>query len=199
MPIVARTPARCFQLFEDHVRKLIAATVSDRYQVARMFVTGKTRMTLAFREHGPVAVPIKTAYGRLYFYLGQALEAVSEDGKYRLTTQQYWYRVQEKPDLTEKARIRWEYEADTARNAHCRHHAQIPVTLELGSGLLSLEDVHLPTGWVTMEEVIRFLIVELEMKPPCGTRWPKVLEESETAFYEEFTSKRYKRSTGPAT
>jgi hypothetical protein len=64
--------------------------------------------------------------------------------------------------------------------------------------MLLLDDVHLPSGWVTMEEVIRFLIVELGMKPPCGASWPAVLEESEAAFYEKFTSKRYRRSADQA-
>ncbi len=46
---------------------------------------------------------------------------------------------------------------------------------------------------MTIEEVIRFLIVELEVKPPCGEdAWPAKLEESEKAFFEEFTGKRYK-------
>ncbi len=51
----------------------------------------------------------------------------------------------------------------------------------------------MPTGWVTIEEVIRFLIVDLELKPPCGDDWPSTLAESERAFFEEFASKRYRK------
>ena len=102
------------------------------------------------------------------------------------------YSIQRGPELTEKALLRWEYDNETGRDAHCRHHAQVPLVLPLGDGQLDLDKAHLPTGWVTMEEVIRFLIVDLEIEPPCGPEWPDVLERSEKAFYEEFTGKRHK-------
>lgn len=192
MPITGRTSAECFIRFETHVRELVAATVTTRHPVQRRFVTGEPRMTLSFMEQQPIAVPIKTRLGRLYFYLGQALEAVKEGKRFRLRTRQYWYRIQEKPELTEKALLRWEYDTETPRDAHCRHHSQFPLELSLGDGRLDLDKAHLPTGWVTMEEVIRFLIVDLEVRPPCGSKWPDVLERSEEAFFERFTGKRHK-------
>lgn len=73
-----------------------------------------------------------------------------------------------------------------------RHHVQLPAYLPAAGGRIDLDKVHLPTGWVTIEEVIRFLIVELGLKPPGGGGWPDVLATSERAFYEEFTSKRYR-------
>jgi hypothetical protein len=195
MPIIARTPAECFRRFENHVRKLVADTVTPTHPLQRLFVTGETRMTLSFRQgSGGVAVPVKTQFGRLFFYLGQALEAVEEqDGRFRLRTRQYWYRIQDSPDLKTKALLRWEYDTETPRDAFCRHHAQVRQDLPLGTKTLSLDKTHLPTGWVTMEEVIRFLIVELGVKPPCGDEWPRILETSERAFYEQFTGKRYKQ------
>jgi hypothetical protein len=56
---------------------------------------------------------------------------------------------------------------------------------------LDLNRAHVPTGWVTIEEIIRFMIVDLGVKPPCRSRWPEVLVASERKFFEEFTSKRY--------
>ena len=135
MPIIARTPAECFRRFEKHVRQLVADTVTRTHPVSRLFVTGAARMILGFRE-GPdaIAVPIKTKFGRLYFYVGQALEAVEqEDGRFRLRTQQYWYRIQDSPDLKTKARLRWEYDTETPADAFCRHHAQAPLDLPLAA------------------------------------------------------------------
>lgn len=192
MPITGRDPAECFRRFEEHVRELVAATVTARYPVQRRYVKGTPRMTLSFMEERPIAVPLKTRFGRLYFYLGQALEAVEEDGRFRLRTCNYWYRIQEGPELTRKALLRWEYDTGTPRDSHCRHHAHLPLELRLTDGTLDLDKAHLPTGWVTMEEVIRFLIVELGTKPPCGPDWPNVLERSEAAFFERFTGKRHK-------
>ena len=59
--------------------------------------------------------------------------------------------------------------------------------------MLNLNEIHLPTGWVTIEEVIGFAITELEVKPPCGSRWPSVLKISEEAFFDKFTGKRLKK------
>ncbi len=149
-------------------------------------------MIVSFRQKGPVAVPITTSVRRLYFYLGQALEAVPNEGRSRLRTRKYWYRLQEAPELTEPARLRWEYDSEIPADAHCRHHLQGPIDLELGEGWLYMDTAHLPTGWVTMEEIIRFLIKELGFRPPCGRDWPDVLAKSERRFFEEFTSKRYR-------
>lgn len=78
------------------------------------------------------------------------------------------------------------------RDGPARHHVQLPAYLAAGTGQIDLDKVHLPTGWVTLEEVIRFLIAELGIEAPCGAAWPEVLSESERAFFEEFTGKRYK-------
>ena len=191
MPITARTPSACFDVFTSHLRELVAATVTARYPLSATTSTTGLRQTISFREAVPVAVPIETAYGRLYFYLGQALEAVPDNGGYRLTTRQYWYRLQHGPDLSSKAAIRWEYDTATCRTRHARHHAQAATDLTLGDGCLDLDKVHLPTGWVTIEEVIRFLIHDLGMTPPCGEAWCDRIAESEARFFTEFTGKRY--------
>jgi hypothetical protein len=189
MPIIERTPNECFNTFAEHLRGLVAATVTDRYPLAT--VPANARMILSFRQEIPVAVPIETAYGRLYFYLGQALEAVDDPAGYRLKTRQYWYRIQLDENLQSQAALRWEYDATTAADHYARHHAQLSTAVELGDATLDLNKAHLPTGWVTIEEVIRFLIVDLGMSPPCGDDWPNVVRESERKFYEDFTGKRY--------
>jgi hypothetical protein len=191
MPIVESTPKKCFERFRKHLAKLVAATVTAERPL--LVHEGDTRITLSFREGKPVAVPIDTDYGRLFFYLGQALEAVPEDGMFRLVTRQYWYRIQTAAPLTAKAALRWEYDSATPPDAYPRHHAQMKAALALGGGhQVDLDKVHMPTGWVTVEEVIRFLICELGMRPPCGAKWPDLLADSERAFYEDFTSKRYR-------
>lgn len=189
MPIIKRTPRECFNVFAEHLRGLVAATVTTRYPL--QMVPTDRKMTLSFYEGQPIAVPIDTAYGRLYFYLGQALEAVDDPNGYRLKTRQYWYRIQLDEQLKSQAVMRWEYDATIAVDHYARHHAQLSTAVELGDATLDLNKAHLPTGWVTIEEVIRFLIVDLGMVPPCGDDWPTVVSESERKFYEDFTGKRY--------
>ena len=192
MPIIERTPEACFKRFAAHIRDLVAKTLTRRHPMA-LYQKGERLMGFSFREREPVAVPIESRLGRLHLYLGQLLEAVPEGKAFRLRTRRYWYRVQAAPELTAQALIRWEYDTDTPRDGHARHHVQLPAYLAAGSGQLDLDKVHLPTGWVTIEEVLRFVIVELGVKPPCGSGWPDVLADSERAFFEEFTGKRHKR------
>jgi hypothetical protein len=202
MPITGRNPAECFRAFEAHVRTLVAATITDRAQVHARYLRGESRAVLAFMEGSGwgelLAVPLKTRLGTLYFYLGQSLEAVEEAGRYRLRTREYWYRLLTSTTWTDQALIRWEYKRDVARDAYCRHHVQMPLGIPIEEGEFSLNKGHLPTGWVTMEEIIRFLIVDLEIAPPCGATWPDALEKSERKFYEEFTGKRYTAPTEAA-
>jgi hypothetical protein len=192
MPIIERTPKAAFDVFTDHVRRLVASTVSVRYPL--IAVPSETKLVLSFREGNvPIAIPIDTeGYGRVFFYLGQALEAVADSGGYRLTTKQYWYRLQLEPASTAKAVLRWEYDATTERDRHARHHTQIAAAVQLGAGSLNLNKAHIPTGWVTFEEVIRFLIHDLGLAPPCGDDWPNELANSEREFFENFSGKRYR-------
>jgi hypothetical protein len=152
-------------------------------------------MKLSF-HHGddPITVPLKTRdHGTVHFYVGQLLRTEKEGKQYRLSTHAYWYRLQSDPSLAAHAAIRWEYEREfEAGKRHCRHHVQQRAHVELGTSRLDLNKAHVPTGWVTIEEVIRFLLVDLGVRPPCGSTWPEVLAHSERKFYEDFTSKRYK-------
>lgn len=140
-------------------------------------------------------VEIKTKFGRLRLYMAQALRAVGEGkGLCRLETSNYWYRLHRISGVGE-AVLRWEYDrshkADTDKPP--RHHAHASVCLETDGLSMDLDKLHLPTGWVTIEEVIRFLITELGHRPPCGSKWPSILAESERAFFEQFTGKRLKK------
>lgn len=192
MPITGRTPDHCFGHFRDYLAPLFTGILS---RTAQLHYDAKgERRTLSFQEHGQATVPLDTHFGRMFFSFAQLLEAVKEKKTYRLATRQYWYRIQRTPALRDPAIIRWEYDwkfsADT--DSHCRHHVQMPVSLALGNEhSLDLGKVHIPTGWVTIEEVLRFLIMELGIQPVCGAEWPQRLAESERAFFEDLTSKGY--------
>lgn len=191
MPIVEKTARGCFDVFADHIRKLVASTISDNAYVQLNRFNDRGMLALA-KPNGD-CVPLNTSsHGRLYFYAGQALEAVADGDKYRLQTVQYWYKLQETASPKDPPALRWEYDRGlTGLARHCRHHFHAEAEVEIGRGCLDLNKCHTPTGWVTIEEMIRFLIIELGHVPPCGDRWPDELVASEKAFYESFTSKRY--------
>jgi hypothetical protein len=195
MPIIERSPKECFDRFAKHVRCLFAATVSKSVPVITTAVmAGKEgRATLQFSMPDGKAVQLRTEYGRLFFYACQQLRTVpgKEKSTHRLETLRYWYRLQEDASPKASALMRWEYDKTTPPHLSCRNHLQAQSLVACGDHKLDLDKLHSPTGWVTLEELIRFLIVDLGIKPPCGKDWVTTLIKSEAAFYEEFTSKRY--------
>lgn len=188
MPLIARSPAACFETFREHVASLVAATLPTLDPiVVRSVEADPPRATLGF-VRGPAKVT--TNVGPLFFDLVQLLGTEEEARrKYRLRTLKYWYRLHETADGD--AFIRWEYEP--AALPCCRHHIQLDAAyLPVAGGELNLNRLHVPTGFVLMEEVIRFLIAEMGVHPPCDDEWQQRLAESERRFFEEFTGKRYK-------
>jgi hypothetical protein len=43
--------------------------------------------------------------------------------------------------------------------------------------------LHIPTGWVTVESVVRFLLTDLKVKP-LRPNWEEILADSEEQFRE---------------
>lgn len=190
MPIVGRTAKECLDAFRDHVAGLFADLLNNRMRLAfeRAKVAGVERATLGFLQ-GDDLVPIRldtAKHGALDLYISQELAAV-EDGKksFRLETWAYAYRLH----VGNEPVIRWEYER-RPKNRYPRHHVQIHATAEAGGTSFDLKHLHTPTGWVTFEEVLRFVFEDLGVTP-LRADWESRLETSERQFYETFTSKRF--------
>jgi hypothetical protein len=135
---------------------------------------------LQFRQQGePIAVSVGRGF---YLYLAQTLKIVKEGGRHRLRTMAYSYRITDGPTRQDKWLIRWEYNSREHLVAlHPRHHCHIPADVSFRNQTLSLHKLHLASGWVTVEEVIRFLINELGVKPK-NKNWDNLLHDSEKAF-----------------
>lgn len=151
-------------------------------------------MELAFRTRGhAVAVPLRTKYGDMGLYLGQRCETQLRDGEHQVATVAYQYKLYApdsfRPGDERDAMLRWEYVRHWPEDKRwCRHHLQGPINLPLGGGVL-LQHLHLPTGYVVLEDVIRFCINDLEVVPLDGG-WHDVLEESYELFRSESTPPR---------
>jgi hypothetical protein len=68
------------------------------------------------------------------------------------------------------------------------HHVQTDSKATIGELVLNLNGAHTPTGWVTIEELLRFLIHDLGV--PAKTDWPEIVSEGEDRFFEDFARKR---------
>lgn len=199
MAITGRTPDDCFDRFVEHVGPLVSSMLPTKSPMrcprpAKGLPQDRRVLAFANSQYDD-AVPLKTRFGTAYLYLMQELLAEQQaDSQYRLRTVAYAYKLfSESPTLEGDAVIRWEYvSAAFGHSGPCRHHVQFGKMLPelpFGTGSFNLTRFHMPTGWVLMEEVFRFLVYEFDVKPPCGARWPDVLRDSEKAFFQGFTDK----------
>lgn len=61
---------------------------------------------------------------------------------------------------------------------YCQYHVQFHRDYHEVHGDFSPSKLHVPTGWVTIENVSRFLITDLEISPLIET-WDEELRKSE--------------------
>jgi hypothetical protein len=170
-------------IFRDHLNAVLARTVT-RTRLVPLKV--KTGIQIAFRQGGaPTEALLHTRYGRMALYLGQTCESVvTEQRAHRLRTVSYRYTLRH--DDSQEPVFRWEYEKHPPHpGMHCRHHLQGDIPLRIGRRELSLNDLHLPTGFVTLEEVLRFCIVDLQVEP-LSDNWHEILAESYEHFKTDF-------------
>jgi hypothetical protein len=182
--IRGRTPEECFRRFEQHMDGLLrrALDVEDWVRFNAYSIAGRPTAALTWRRGGgnnPATAIRVRQDPPLFLAARQELRAVSAEGAtLRLRTVGYRYALMSSPDPREKAFVRWEFAGGV-------HHLQIPTVV----GSLHLNDLHLPTGWVPLERVIRFLISEpaIALDPAAGKE--QMIEEllaSERRFFEQF-------------
>ena len=138
-----------------------------------------------------VSVPVETNVGTLYLSLSQDVVAIPERFQYRLRTKAYRYKLFPSDHPRADALLRWEYDAEADPGKECRNHLHVNVAHAAAAGRIDFNRLHVPTAYVLVEHVLRFLFHDLEVTPKTP-KWPEILRASETAFYERFTGKRYR-------
>jgi hypothetical protein len=196
MPFEGRTLREASQLFREHLNRLLSHTITH-VPIIVSIDPRTNRIVISFRQGGvPGPVTLRSRFGPLDLYLGQICDGIDgEHERVRLRTVKYQYVL--KPVGTTEPLIRWEYDRFTAGSGlWCRHHIQGPIPVDFSPGQpTSLNDVHLPTGQVPIEEVIRFCIVDLDVQP-LGTslrddglpEWHYRLMESQLVTQDNETS-----------
>jgi hypothetical protein len=176
--LLGRSAEDVFRKFKDHLSGILNKTV---VQAPLSLILAPPKAFLEFRQNDR-SVCVKVG-GRYHLYVGQTLEAIRQDDRYRLRTIAYAYRISEGPTFDDRCLFRWEYNArDYKPSLSPRHHLHIPAKIQcMGNRELDAERLHIPTGWITVEEVIRFLIHELKVKPKSND-WDEILKESEKKF-----------------
>lgn len=205
MPICGRTPKECFDTFEKHIGPLILGILGRVAYVSFERVKGdEAKRTMRVKgAQGADWVRLDSAsYGEVYLYLAQDLVAkrCGEGKAFQLKTRQYWYWIYERePGPEDEALFRWE-NAPLAGKKHCKYHFHVgkifkgdkqeAIDLDRNGAKTSLTRLHIPTGYVLIEYVLRFLMSDLGVKPACGEdSWEEVLSDSEDRFFNEFSPK----------
>lgn len=203
MPIRGNTQKECFEIFREHVAKLVGAVLPTKVTVlAPVMREDLNKRVLSFGAPGPQSktVGLKSrTHGTIFVYLSQNLETVPEDGAFRLRTEKYSYFLYDRsPTSTDEPMFRWEYVADPGSGKWCRHHFHVgrvvgperqSIQLPLSDGHVDLNHLHIPTSFVLIEYVIRFLINDLGVIPKDELTWQDTLRSSENRFFREFSPK----------
>jgi hypothetical protein len=154
-------------------------------------------------EGGKEWVRIKSrSYGDVYLTLAQLLVAAKPKGSkgYELRTEGYWYELYERdPGSEAQAIFRWENDLEPGKT-YCKYHfhmgkvfgdgKQVPIELDRNGVKTSLTELHIPTGYVLIEYVLRFLVADLGVAPACGEGWEDILRKSAKRFFHEFSPAR---------
>jgi hypothetical protein len=179
VPLEAESPEAAVRLFQKHLNrvlnKVLTAYRLEFWKVGSLFYLG----FLANDE--PVAVKLKRPW---YLFLSQTVDVSRvQSGQYRLETAEYAYRIQSSPSIGDEAFVRFEYVGPKKdpNFPYCRNHVQLHRDYHDAVASFSPCEFHIPTGWVTIEQVIRFLITDLKVRP-LVQNWRQILNESEKQF-----------------
>ena len=181
-------PEKIIQGLRGHIAELLNSTLTDA-PVSITFVRRSARQleaTLSLGGRADIVPAVPLRQKPLHLFLAQNVVVIREGKEqfWRLKTLQYSYRIQGGPSLDSDWYFRFEYKArEVERSLHPRHHLHLPLSLECGTKRIDLSRIHIPTGRVTMEELIRFLIEELGIKPKARD-WDSILRRSEETFRE---------------
>jgi hypothetical protein len=180
-------PTKVITEFHRHIEKLLHSTITDApvslVEYRKSVSNLEARLALGGKADDPKAVPLKPI--QWYLALSQNVAAIRDKkGNWHLRTLQYSYRLQDGQGLDSRWFFRFEYKSrEVLDRLHPRHHLHLPASLDCGSRNVNLAKVHIPTGWVTIEELLRFLISELGVKTK-SKNWDSILRKSEEKLWE---------------
>jgi hypothetical protein len=178
MSFEGRSRQQAGQALRDHLTTLLAHTLTHKPLIAT-FAGPTPTVFLSFRDGGqPSRAELHTRFGPMDLFVGQLYDAVAVDrSTYQLRPIEYQYTLT--PVGSSEPLLRWEFVSTQPTHARwCQHHLQGPIPLRLGDAAsVQLNDLHLPTGWVLLEEVVRFCIVDLGVQP-LSADWDSRLRAS---------------------
>ena len=181
MSLTARTSRDVLHVFQDHLNKTLNRTLT-RYRL-RFFLrsTKSDHASLAFFNNRGVAIAVPLPPTPWHLSINYELQAVPEGKEHGLKILEYKHRLHRTSSIDDEAEVRFEYVSPDIDPdfPYSRHHVQFHRDARSASSDdFSLSKLHIPTGCVTIEHVIRFLIADLDV-PPLTEQWEAELQASE--------------------
>lgn len=184
MSIEGKTPRDAFYNYLEQLNSLLGKTLTKHPLVPEP--ESREEENFSFTFGGLGFADIKSdCFGELRLVLGQVCDSIDKKKPYHLRTLKYSYSIW--PKKHEHPCIRWDYVKrwPTGNEPFCNHHLQGSGSFKLGVADFSLDEHHLPTGYVPIEDIIRFCIHDLGVKP-MGGNWHDTLLESAKVFRKAY-------------
>ncbi|HZV49263.1 MAG TPA: hypothetical protein VFD49_05800 [Candidatus Dormibacteraeota bacterium] len=118
-------------------------------------------------------IRLRAPSGELYLTATQEFTHRKEDGEWRCPTLAYIYSVFLDRELSREW-LAWHWHPRVRPGPHLHVHARNDTPLEM-------HKLHLPTGRIAFEEVVRFLIQDVGVEPQAAD-WEERLKTSEYYF-----------------
>lgn len=177
MSFIARTSRDVFHVFQDHLNKTLNRTLT-RYRLRSFLrLTKSAHASLAFFNNRGVAIAVPLPPTPWYLSINYELRAVPEGKDYGLEILEYQHRLHRTSSIDDEADVRFEYVSPVTDPdfPYSRHHVQFHREFQDVRDGFSPNTLHIPTGGVSIEHVIRFLIVDLGV-PPLTAQWEAELQ-----------------------
>ena len=167
----ARNSHAAIERHKGVIQRSLSCVCSDVWQASESYlVLNNGRTPIQLRRSG---------MGPIYFSATQQFHTAKGTGPrwrdWKVYTDGYAYTVSEDPDLSHEL-ISWHWHPTTRLDTHIHVGKQHPTH----SGLA---EYHIPSGRVSLEQVIRFLIADLGVTPQ-RPNWDGVLSDSHRRFIE---------------
>lgn len=168
-----RTLREAARAYEHEINAVLTKTLT--LTPLQSFVMGETAY-LGFPRRAGIrgSVELSTKYGPMELYLGQTLDGVEDNATKQIQLRARNYEYQLQPVTMSDRLVRWEYvRLPGERDYWNRHHIQGAISVDVpdragNAQTIHLNDWHLPTGPVTIEDVIRFCLHDLGVRPLTG-------------------------------
>jgi hypothetical protein len=181
MPPTAEEWDVVFGRFRDELSALLRQTVTA-VPLSILGNESRRRLTFCAPNGAPTYVMLNTTrFGLMRFDMTLTCEAVEVPQVPTLRIVKYRYRLFNR-NATD-ALLRWEYVRRPPPQAKwCRHHLNGDTKLPLGlQPTYRFNDLHVATGYVPIEEVLRFFLADVGVVPRSED-WSAILQASYDRF-----------------